>query len=1321
MENLVYKKVASALWVILIILIVTLASYVSVGRLLAANLSNFRTEILQELNARLPFGVEAQQVSSEWQSFTPSLILTGLRISIPGSHSPPLELSSGRMDVDVLNSLRTRSLQMTRLVLDGLSLRGELSREGKFKLAGFGSEPVGTAAPLREFLLNVERVSLRNNRLLLTMPDGEVRDLALELELSREGSQRHVQGTLASSAGARIAIVAQGMGDPFRPDLFSGQVYLDMQSAHLGAVREMFTERSITAWADGTVDLELWLNWDKGRPSLQARLEGGDLLVSADSGSWQMPLQRLALEAQLLQHNDQWSLFVSNLQIENDGAEWTLPRLQVDMEGSALQVRSSGFSLTPINTILSNQHVVSEALREAFTAMQPRGDVSALQIKVDDINQPREDWQLTANFEDLAVDSLRGAPGVTAAAGFVELSATGGFVILDSQSMSLNFPAIYREPLHFDDLYGTLHLDWNAEAMVLSSGLLTTLGEEGVAKVLFGLYIPLMEDEIGIEMELLVGLHDTHPVHRIKYIPYTLDPALLNWLSDSIGEGDIEQGAFLWRGSLRPGAAALRTVQLAFNVANTALNYHPLWPPVLVEEGVVLIDDSDVSVWAEQASLYNSQVDQLSVETRISDAGDLTLDLQGSLHGPVSDGFKVLEGSPLAQVVGPTFAAWTATGQLDTELQLHMNLSEKTAKPQVEVATLWRDVELMVMPGKLPLESLNGEFEYSTATGFSGTELAATLWGNAVTATLRQQHGGTSGAYDPATTIVDIELDTRVALADVRRWLQLDTLAFASGQTAADLVIRLAPGTSPVLTVTSDLQGVSLDLPQPWQKSTQEQRRFRLETPLAQGITPLALDVGEDLHLRLAMDAGIVRAGALGINQQAPDVSDGVLRVAGHTPLLQIDEWLLLLDQYFGDLDALWKGGGAASEQITKADSVAEVTPGQKTQQGGAAAASFKVEVDQLRADSVIVAGQDLHDLVFDLALDPEQWQLNLATDWLRGELSSNPEDAPLSLAVEYLDIDGLPDFKLAENDGNARWELPRLNVSLNNIFQSEQRFGELGFELISEADVITLDQLTGELAGLRLSAGQPGQLTWHQGAEAYTEVRAALNFEDLGDTLAYFDYERIVETRDGDIKVAFRWPGSPQAFVLADSEGTLQLQIGSGSFLDAPAGASGAVRVASILNLADVVRRLSLSNTFDAGIPFDSVQGEIKVQNGILTVARMDVEGSSSFRFSGVSDLHSRTLDGQLVATLPVANNLPWIAALAASLPVAAGVFVVSQVFSEQMNRLSSAVYKIGGSWDEPEVSFDRIFDSASKSPANTSADGPSADALSPVQSVSP
>lgn len=153
-----------------------------------------------------------------------------------------------------------------------------------------------------------------------------------------------------------------------------------------------------------------------------------------------------------------------------------------------------------------------------------------------------------------------------------------------------------------------------------------------------------------------------------------------------------------------------------------------------------------------------------------------------------------------------------------------------------------------------------------------------------------------------------------------------------------------------------------------------------------------------------------------------------------------------------------------------------------------------------------------------------------------------------------------------------------------------------------------------------------------------------------------------------------------------------------------------------SIVNLAEIVSRLSLSHMFESGIPFRSITGEVALHTGTLEVAALDVKGlSSGFQFSGLSSIDERDLDGELVVTLPVANNLPWVAALAAGLPVAAGVFVVSRVFEKQFNQLSSAVYEVGGSWDDPTVDFSRIFD-VEQQPATVGDAG-----MKPVEAIEP
>ena len=58
------------------------------------------------------------------------------------------------------------------------------------------------------------------------------------------------------------------------------------------------------------------------------------------------------------------------------------------------------------------------------------------------------------------------------------------------------------------------------------------------------------------------------------------------------------------------------------------------------------------------------------------------------------------------------------------------------------------------------------------------------------------------------------------------------------------------------------------------------------------------------------------------------------------------------------------------------------------------------------------------------------------------------------------------------------------------------------------------------------------------------------------------------------------------------------------------------------------------------------------------------------------------------------MASNLPWLAVLTGGLPVAAGVYIASKVFEDELDRISSAVYIIEGPLSDPSARFDRLFD---------------------------
>lgn len=1245
----------------MVTLIVVLAMYVSFGRLLMSNVQQYDRHILREINTRLPFTIEASNVSGEWHFFSPELVFTGLKLTIPGSTEPPIELIEGRVTLDVLESMQTRSLKISKLLLDALSLKAALSKEGKFSIIGFDEGNADIGEWLEEFLLNIESVDLTDNRLALSLPNEQQRRLELDLALRRNGSSRLLEAKIFSqTTGTRVTAIAEGVGNPMKSDSFVGELYLNVDVTDLSAVQSLIN-RPARVNIKGDLQAEFWLGWERGDPTVAFNLHGIDMDFTATDESWHLPADEISIQASLVERNENWAIFVSDFEFYDGDIQLRLPRLQLDAWGDSIRLRAEAVPLAPLNALLVDLSLTPDAIADVFDVLSARGALSSLQLDIADMGAPADDWEFTANFHDLEVDSWRGAPGVTSAKGYVELAVDGGSVILDSQSFAMSFPTVYKEPLFYNDVYGTIDIDWDADDLKLSSGLLSVNGEEGEAHVLFGLNIPLVKNEVGLEMDLLVGLENFDPKFRSKYLPYILSDALLGWLEPSIGQGRIEQGAFLWRGNLRANMPQLKTIQLFFNISDTQLNYHPQWPPVSGVDGIVLIDDTDVSVWSERGTLYNSRFSYLSVEAWIDEKRRMNLAIDGRLEGVAEDGLRVVNNSPITDIVGSVFTDWRVAGQLQTDLQLQLILGGTTQPPEINVKTLLQGVDLKVDPGNLSISNINGVFSYNSELGFSSRNLEGQLWGRPIEAHMSQDES--SG--------VEVALDTRIAMSDIQQWLDLDILELAKGETDTDIRIRVRAEEGAVLTVDSELLGVELDLPEPWSKSVDQLVPLHVKFPLGGDVSLLQLDLQESLQFHLALSGGQLNGAALGFYSSPGEVEVGVLRIGGHSPLVDLQQWQDFISRYIEDdiLASIEAGGG------------------------------MSVEIQELGTDTLALFGQDIRDVVFSLQSQSGSWDIFAEAPWASGTLHLGAEGEQATLAIAHLNLDELGNLNMAGAGDGESLDFPDMAVFLKGIHKGGRPLGELAFNLRNDGDTLVAGNIVGDIAGLKIDALNPASLSWSQGDQgsSNTTLDAQLAFGDLGATLEQLGYQRILETEDGQFKLSLQWPGGPQSFALQAAQGSVDIALGEGSFLSAPAGASGALRVINILNLAEIIGRLSLSHMFKSGISFHAVNGEVFLQDGNIEVANMEVEGTTSgFQFSGIADVQSESLEGNLIVTLPVANNLPWIVALTAGLPVAAGVFVVSKVFQKQVNRFTSGVYRISGPWDDPQVTFDRIFDDA-------------------------
>ena len=589
------------------------------------------------------------------------------------------------------------------------------------------------------------------------------------------------------------------------------------------------------------------------------------------------------------------------------------------------------------------------------------------------------------------------------------------------------------------------------------------------------------------------------------------------------------------------------------------------------------------------------------------------------------------------------------------------------------------------IPGNLPATDVSGHVRYTSASGFASRELEGSLWGEPLSVNLTQRPLRGDSDFDFRHSAVEIELASRVSAAQLQSWLQLDALALATGEAAVSGRILVVPGETPRLDLQSTLDGMALDLPQPWTKRAEQVRELELSLPLGGEQMVLGLALGQTLSLQLDITSGTMNGAALGVNQHPPELRPGRVNVSGQAALVDVDGWLRFADNY------LFPAGQA--DAIPPPDPNVPADPNDPGR--GAVATGLQLVIDQARAERLLLWGNEYQDVDFSMGLDSTGWWVAGGSDWIEGQYRQ-PGQGRASLVLSLLDLSTEGEAADSEPETAASGApdllLPVIDVQVKDLRLNGAPLGQLQLTLESEGASIHARNITGEVAGLRLAPEQPAHLTWLQGGQ--TSLEATVQFDDFGDTLDQLGYAHFLETERGSLDLSLAWPGAPQTVALGSLQGQVQIDVGAGRFLETPAG-TGALKVVEIVNLADVVSSLSMSHMFESGISFHSMGGELFFHGGTMELVDLTVQGSSSaFAMSGLSHIGSRSLDGELVATLPVANNLPWVAALAGGLPVAAGVFVVSKVFEKQVNRLSSGVYSIEGTWDDPLVSFDRIFD---------------------------
>lgn len=1248
------RRVYKLLWACALLVLVLLALYASLGRQYIGLVARYQHEIMDYVQNMTEIPLSVSQLTGNWSGLSP--IISAADLTIAGG---AIVLDRVTVELDPVSSLLGVGPRLSQLRLGRLELYLEQNAEGRWSLPGLsaGSDEVGID-PLIDLVLAVRRADMDELYLNLRFADGRKTSARIEdFSWVGDGFFRRSYGRISTDGGGDIRFLGEARGDP-RDEEFSANTYAVVDQASMTSLAPLFEHEGL---ANSEASGEIWFRWREGRrlslrgilraPELAAGVAWGSNDVFNDvemrfSGSHHRGVWQLAFSEFSALWRDQ-HIDLSGLSMDHpDRHRWRFALPQLDLHASA--------------ELLTNAGVLHPELQNTLKVVGAKGELRHARVVVD----TREEvaFSLQSELQALSLEPWHGAPGVSGLSGFIDVQRDGGKLLIDSSEMSLHFPNVYHEAFALSDVRGELRWGIADQRLRLYSGPITLRNSDARHSALLRLSLPLEKDaEVPPQMTLAVAVEDLDLGEGQKFIPYFLSDGLRSWIADSVKSGRADRADFIYHGALEGGGANSRSVQLKLAVSDLNLRFQPDWPAIQAGKATLLLDNGEVLASGEDVSISGIAASDVAVLIS-EESGQSTLKVSAKASPTFAAVQRLFRQSPLGELSGQAIDSWRGEGRIATRFDLEMPL-EGEPLPQVNVVA---DVNLplLLFPElNLSLTEVDGRVHYQTESGLNSESLSAKLFGEPIRAILHQ-----SGSA------VSVDAQGFVNMRDVQRWLDQPALTFFDGRTAVRLELA-AGGQNPGVKVTSNMVGVGIQLPQPIYKAASEPMPLVLNYRFADVDPPLTMSLGDEFRLRARL-GGDRPAIALSVGKSSSaTLRDNAVSIVGALDFATTDQWLPTLTRFTSQAG---KHGGTSSMPIV---------------------------VEGIRIAEADVMGLPLNDLRLQAQSSDNGWSINLAADELAGDVFFPlAEGEPIAGYFARINLADLPKSEpgapapLSEVDPSS---LPAVDFDVDKLTIGARNYGRLGFNLRSDEQGAHFLSLRGQVMGVVLDSGtQENSLHWWRDTTGVmrSQLRGRFGVKDIGDTLRSLGYEKVMETRSGTIDMNIGWLGSPDAWTMAKSQGRVGFHFKDGRFLKSSDAASGTLRVLSVFNMTNLVRRLKFDfrDVFGKGIHFDDVSGELGFATGSMHLTSpLNVVGPSSrFQMTGNIDLISEQLDMRLVATLPVGSNLPWMAALVGGLPAAAGAYVVTKVFEEQVDSFSSAVYDLSGSVQDPQLSFRKIFD---------------------------
>jgi uncharacterized protein YhdP len=354
-----------------------------------------------------------------------------------------------------------------------------------------------------------------------------------------------------------------------------------------------------------------------------------------------------------------------------------------------------------------------------------------------------------------------------------------------------------------------------------------------------------------------------------------------------------------------------------------------------------------------------------------------------------------------------------------------------------------------------------------------------------------------------------------------------------------------------------------------------------------------------------------------------------------------------------------------------------------------------------LKANEVTVQGRQLRSVLVSGSREGAVWRSNLDAKEFSGYLEyrqpHNQNAGRIYARLARLSLPPSADQTVESLLEDSPLSIPALDIVVEDLELRGKKLGRVEIEAVNtEASLprntagrewrlnklnITLPEASFKASGKWVTSKDGTQ-------QASTEMNFRLDISNAGDLLTRLGTKDALRGGAGKLEGQVNWQGSPMTLHYPSLGGRFNVNIGRGQFLQAEPGVA---KLLGVLSLQALPRRLlfDFRDVFSAGFAFDTVRGDVLIQQGIASTRNLQMKGVNAVvQMDGSSDIEHETQNLRVLILPEVdAGTASLLAGIALNPAIGLSTFLAQLILKQPLSRVNTQEFLIDGTWSEPKV----------------------------------